>query len=382
MIPLFILFSLGQVGRISLFNQQINFYLYEILMVVYLLWLIYKYHFVAAAARWYKSILIFCGILVLSFVVSIYKFSGFENLIGGLYLGRLILYFLFFIYLNFHLKKIPNSKFQIQNSILIFSILTFITSIIQYFLYPDLRNLYYLGWDPHLYRTFGLFFDTSISAAVYGLILLYLINSNVKTQMSKPQLKGQNLVNLGMIAVYSLLGLLSFSRGFYISIIITSIYLLFQKKLYRYSAILILLFFVGIYLLPKPAGEGVNLKRTFSIESRILENKKAIEIWQKNPILGIGYNRIGAVKEVEPESHSRAGFPSSFLIILATVGLLGAISFIIMLKNLAMISNPSKLYILFLSIFSLFDNILLHPFILFLMFGFLAVEVSRARTLQ
>lgn len=343
-----ILFTLGQLGRISFINQQINFYFYEISLGISLLVLFFKYKFKPIKFAWikYKAILIFPSLLFISFFIDIFNYSSFANLVSALYLVRIIFYFIFFLYLKFHSDKNINFFKIIKNSLKTVAILTIFSTLIQYFLYPDLRNLIYQGWDPHLYRTFGVFFDTSISAAIFG-VLFFAIK--------------QPLIKLAYLIIVTL----SFSRSVYLGILLTITYILIQKKEFKKLALFILFFLIIVLIIPKPAGEGVNLKRIYSISSRAVDYQIGIDLWKNKPIFGYGYNRIRYIKNSE-SLHSGAGFNSSYLTILVSSGIIGLISFISMLWSLRRTNKIAPILILFLGIISLFDNILLHPFILFL----------------
>ncbi len=365
---LFSLLSLGQLGRISLYNQQVNFYFYEVFASGWFVWLFIKYRLkpLYIGFTQFKYIYFFLVFLLASYLFNIAGYSSFQNIVAMLYLVRLSFYFLFFIYLIYHLKNKSIRNSGLNKGMLLFILLTTVFFLVQYFLYPDLRNLFYLGWDPHLYRVFGLFLDTSTTAAIIGTIILYLLIDFKKIKLNK------NL-KIIILALFSILGLLTYSRGFYIAISITLIYFLFKQKLFKLIAVFILLFVVGLYLLPKPFGEGVNLKRTFSINSRITNYQEGLKIWQKNPIFGVGYNRIRyakeqlAILEQNPYgNHTLATLNSSFLIILSTGGIIGLVLFFLLLFDLSKLNPLSKYLTIFLSIYSLWDNILLQSFVLML----------------
>lgn len=361
----FFLLSLGQLGRISFFNQQVNVYLYEIFLVFLLIWVFIKVRFepLKKSFKQFKSVYIFLAALLVSNVLTLGSFNGFQNLVGLLYFLRLLLYFMIFFYLK--------DRFSgFSKGIFIFATITAIASLVQYFFYPDLRNLFYLGWDPHLYRVFGLFFDTSSASAIYGLVFLLFILRYKNIELRKE-------IKLTFLFLYSIFGILSFSRIFYISILLTLFIFLIRKKLYSYLFLVILVFSLLLYFAPKPQGEGVNLTRVFSIVSRTENYKTALDIWKKNPIFGAGYNKLRYIKEkVTTPSHSGASFHSSFLIILATSGIIGLVAFLFVLLRLAKISDVSLYHTLFLSIFSLGDNILLQPFVLILFLIFLLFELN------
>ncbi|MFA6016550.1 MAG: O-antigen ligase family protein [Patescibacteria group bacterium] len=345
-----ILFSLGQLGRISFFNQQVNFYLYEVALALNLFVLFFKYRFQPVKDAWknFKPIFFFLGILLISLIVDWAKYNLFENTVGALYLYRLHLYLIYFVYLHYHVKINEDFSKVIKRGVLVIAALTIISTLIQYFLYPDLRNLIYQGWDPHLYRTFGVFFDTSIAAAIFGIFFLTI---------NQPLIKN----------IYLILIALSFSRSIYIGLSLTLLYLFMQQKRLK-KIILFILFFVAlIFFIPKPSGEGVNLTRLYSITSRFIDYQQGIKLWKNKPIIGYGYNRIRYVKNSD-SVHSGATFSSSFLTILVSSGLLGLLSFIWVLWSFRKSNKIASSLLIFLSIISLFDNVLLHPFILFLLF--------------
>ena len=337
------LFSLGQLGRISFFNQQINLYLYEVAMAISIFFLFIKYRFEPVKKGWkkFRPIFIFIFILFTSILFDWQKFNLFQNIVGLLYLFRLILYFMYFFYIKNYLSTI-------KNGLLLIAILTIISTLIQYFLYPDLRNLIYQGWDPHLYRTFGVFFDTSISAAIFGVFFLTINQPIIKI-------------------IYLLLIALSFSRSIYIGFSLTLFYIFIRQKKFLKVGLFSLFFITLIFFIPKPSGEGVNLKRIYSIVSRAEDYKQGINLWKDKPIFGYGYNRIRYIKNSQ-SIHSGATFSSSFLTILVSSGLFGLISFVWLLWSLSKSNKTAPILLIFLCIISLFDNILLHPFILFLFF--------------
>ncbi|OGK14693.1 hypothetical protein A2859_05135 [Candidatus Roizmanbacteria bacterium RIFCSPHIGHO2_01_FULL_37_16b] len=365
----FFLLSLGQLTRISFFGQQINIYLYEILAIFILLNFLIKYGLGPLSEYFKKFKFVYFLFLYLpfSFLLLFGDFKALENFISLLYYLRLVLYFLYFFYLTYHLKKQLDFKNVLLRSLNIFIFLTIISSLAQYFWYPELRNLLYAGWDPHLYRLFGTFLDTSVAGAVYGIILLTLF------------LKGSEFIKtkwlfIGLLVIYFLFTVFTYSRSLYLTLFLLGLLYAATKKRLREFIIFAVIFLILLIVAPKPFGEGVNLMRTFSIESRLDDYKTAINIWQKRPFFGYGYNRIRYVKrqmnisdEVGSDiTHSGASFHSSFLVILVSGGIIGLILFIGVLYQLYNLSEMSKYLLLFLGLLSLTDNIFLHPFILFL----------------
>jgi len=92
------LFSLGQLGRVSFFGQQVNFYLYEVVLTFSLFFLLFKYRFEPVNQFWknYKPVFLFFSVLIISLLVGLNNYSLFENIVGFLYLlesGTLVLLF-------------------------------------------------------------------------------------------------------------------------------------------------------------------------------------------------------------------------------------------------------------------------------------------------
>jgi O-antigen ligase len=273
------------------------------------------------------------------------------------------MYFLYGTFLYYWVKK---NKFNQRLSLIIsnLALIVIFFSFIQYFLYPDLRNLYYLGWDEHLYRMFGLFFDTSIAATIYSLFFIYFLN----------QEKMDKKIKIIVLFLFLTAIVLSFSRATYLVLFLTLLIYLILKKKVKFILFFLTVFFLVLLLAPKPFGEGVNLKRQFSIISRVNDYRLALKIWKNQPIFGIGYNRIGFYKDRSQRlfpSHSSFSFSSSYLIILVTGGIVGLFLFLLALFKLFLIKETGRIYLFFVYVLSLFDNIILHPFIMFLLILFL-----------
>jgi len=356
-----LLFSLGQLGRLSFNNNQINLYAYEIILPIILITLIYKYKFIAfrEAFKKNKILFYFFGLLIIGYLFGIFNYNLNENLVSFLYLFRLTFYFIFFVYISFYIKSKALYKKLLTRSFYLFILIALITSVIQYFFYNDLRNLIYLGWDPHYNRLFGVFFDTSIASSLLGLILIFLYK--------------QKKYFIALLAFICMI--LTYSRSSYLALVIVFIFDLLSQKNYRIKLSIFLLAIAIFLLAPKNFGVGVGLTRTFSISSRINDYKNALKIWNQYPVFGVGYNRIQYVKEKlnllnkyeKYPLHSAASFSSSYLIILVSTGIIGLFLAILAQFKLVLINKKIFPYILFITLMSFTDNILLHPFILLIL---------------
>ena len=358
----FILFSFGQLGRISFLGQQINLYLYEIFVFFIILYLFVKYKFkpLVQSLNRLKIIYLFFLFIFIGFFVDLKSYSFEQNLVSFLYQARLWLYFTFFIYFLYEVKRNSTLSKKIIFPFLIFVVLTIASSIVQYFLYPDLRNVIYAGWDPHLYRLFGVFFDTFLAGAVYGLIFIFLLKNTDRLPLPK-------FINKTLLIIFFIFIFFTYSRWLFVAFFLTVLIMFFKKRTYKNVAILLMLFAGLIFLLPKQFGEGVNLLRTTSIKTRIADYPNAVSLWLKKPIFGYGYNRLRYISHAQNlESHAAAGF-SSFLIVLVAGGVIGFLLFLASLINQTYSKSTAGDYLIFVVLLSLADNVILHPFVIFLL---------------
>ncbi|MCX7955760.1 MAG: O-antigen ligase family protein [Patescibacteria group bacterium] len=349
---IFFLFSFGQLGRITLFERQINFYIYEIFLLFFIFALFLKFKFkpIIYFFKNEKKFFLLPLFLFISYLINFYRFNYFQNLIAFLYLLRITFYLLYFLYIFYWTKEEKKNKKIIANSLKIFYFLTIITTITQYFLYPNLRNLMYLGWDPHLERAFGVFFDTSIAGAVFGLIFF-------------------NEKNIFLKIIFALFLILTYSRAIILSFFIALFYVFFSNKKSFFIFLTILLLMIGfLILIPKPEGEGAKLTRTYTIVSRVKDYQEAINLFFKKPVFGFGYNHLRYVRGIE-NSNAGSNFSSSYLTILATSGIIGLLGFIAFIKIIWKKYEVKRTLLIFIFIASFFDNIFLHPFVLFLFFS-------------
>ncbi len=368
------LFSFGQIGRLTPFELPIYGNIYEILLTVPLFILIEKYTNLKQFKKlpFIKPFVVFSIWLFISLLISLFWYSGLQNFIAMLYFVRLLFYFVFFIYFFNYVNKNREVIPYYISIISATALITIIFSFVQYFLYPNLGNLAYLGWDPHLYRLVGLFFDPPLTASVFFLLTLFLLIT----------LKSSRL-KIVFACSFAVLFFLTYSRGAFIALFITIAFYSFRKMKLQYVAFFVAAVILGVLLIPKNGSEGINLLRTSSINTRFIDYTKAVSIWQKSPVTGIGFNHIRFEKDSYEEnpiaekfnpSHASSSFHSSFLMILVTGGIIGLGLFLWLLRNAAGINAFAFYSVIFLSVFSLFDNLLLHPFVLFLWFTLISIS--------
>jgi hypothetical protein len=202
--------------------------------------------------------------------------------------------------------------------------LVFLWGLIQFIWLPDTRFLKTFGWDDHYYRLIGTLFDPGFT----GLLLVMTLVGLMSWQLPKTgqQKSWATWGLLGSSLALTIGVLLTYSRASYVSLAISLAWL--GWRAWRQRRLQVLLISVlatvclvgGIPFLPTPAGEGVNLERTSTINARIDTNWLAIH--QLKPIewwLGRG---LFVTKSVATPDNStlpdHAQLPDNLLVALLT----------------------------------------------------------------
>lgn len=271
-------------------------------------------------------------------------------------------------------KKIP--------LILFFSgLIILIGGYIQYFLYPGLRNLLYEGWDEHFYRMFSSFFDPNflgIFLVLYTLLTLYFA-------FSTKQLLWRCFFSLTIfISIVALF--LTYSRNSYIVFFVSLILFLLlhgmKKWIIGLVCISFILLSIGLVVFAHHS-EGTNLLRSVSTISRVQSLRGAVTIFSEHPVLGVGFDAYRYAQrgmgylpgDQWEQGHNGAGVNDSFLLVLATTGIIGFSLFLwflyIIIKQDWIETKKSPLGVLLLTSFitillgSFFENAFFYPSLLF-----------------
>ena len=280
------------------------------------------------------TILFFLIFLLGCLGTIIHVSSIFEFFVSMSYSLRFFSYILLLI----PILSLPHKSIIFMKKELLFSGFIFIfLGYVQYFYYPSLRNLYYLGWDEHLYRLFSTLLDPNF-AGVYALLIFYLFLS-FDIFYKKNFLIGKFLVFItGSIYILAAF-FLTYSRSSYVAFIISSLLFVFLIGKKRMLLVLFLVFTIGILLLPKGfGGEGVNLTRTASIFARVNAVSNGLYIFMTSPVIGVGFNtlrftnvKLGLISPIESiTSHAANGIPNSYIFILATTGIVGVLLYLVL----------------------------------------------------
>lgn len=267
-----------------------------------------------------KNLFGFLGILSVSFLINIPKFKPWELTVGFLYLVRYLVYSFLFLVVFDLVGNLKNFQKFFQNCFFLWGVILSVLGICQYIFFPDIRSVSSLGWDLHYYRVVGPFLDPNFMGCLLSLAAVYFL-----------ALSRWPFLILTFISL-----LFTYSRGSYLSFFLGSFTVFTLKKREKIIFITIIIFIISMILLPRPGGEGVKLERVVSFFQRVENWQTAIKIWERYPLLGVGFNnyryaqrKFGFLSSADWKfSHAGAGVDNSFLFILVTSGLIGEILFI------------------------------------------------------
>jgi len=332
----------------------------------------------------FKEMAIFGSLAAFSLFINATRLSVREFLPSFFYLLRLWTYFLFYPALFNFLQK---EKIKIASCLFWLGVAIAGLALAQYFLLPDTRFLFNFGWDDHYYRAIGSFLDPGYTGILLTLSFLALI-VNFLERKEKPILERV----LGGLLILAALGL-SFSRISYLALALGLGAILFFYRKFGYFLTIILFFSLIVFLIPKPAGEGVNLWRLNSFWAKEVNYQQVWQIIRKNALWGVGYNayryaqhNYGFLDEANWETnHAGAGADNSFLFVWATCGLGGLAAFLylwgkILQKSFQQIFQQKSALLVFVSILVLILtamtlNCLFYPWIM-VWFMFLLVQFT------
>jgi len=332
----------GQLLQLTPPGQTIRLQTLDLLAAALFLLLLPRYKKIISDPL-FKPLAIFSALCAASLFIA--AINGAVGPAALLYLIRFVAYTSF--YFAFRLRGVKTYYLVLWAAVFV------ILGLAQYLFLPDMRILKYLGFDDHYFRLIGTFFDPNYS----GLVLA------VFTIMSMTIKKRRFIFLLPLTTL-----VLTFSRASYLSLAAGIIYLIFSQKKFKLLFSLIILALL-LYLAPKPFGEGVNLLRTFSIQSRWQNQVQAINLFAKNPFFGVGFNTLKN-SSIALVPNLTSGVDNSFLFVLTTTGIAGFAAFLYLIKVAWQLTqNPTaRAALIAILVHSLFNNSLFFSWNLVLIF--------------
>jgi hypothetical protein len=330
-----VVFPFGQLSRLPLgksFGSEVHLYLGDIFLgLAFAFWLGNKLlkgkNSGLIKLPLFNPLACFVFSAVLSLFFNFSRFSAGEILISGLYLVRWLVYAGLFLMVVDLKQTFPEfQKKQLRKLLIVLGVFVAVFSLVQYVIWPDLRALSLVGWDPHYSRAVGTFLDPGFTGLILVLTLVLLVG---KESVNK-------IIVWGLGGMVYLALALTYSRSSYLAFLIGMGVIAKVKKTPRLFIFASLLMLSTFLFLPRPPGGGGKLSRWYSIEARINNWRQAIRIGWDHPVLGVGFNTYrysqrdyGFLMPKEWQtSHAGAGADSSLLFVFATTGLVGLGSYL------------------------------------------------------
>jgi O-antigen ligase len=332
---LIIIFPLLEVGKISFPNSvsiSVNDALVSIVFICFLA--LVAFGKIKTKGRLFKPIVVFFTVGLASLLINIPNYKLDQIAVSSLYLLRWIAYSsLYLVVINLH----TNDKKYLTKLLFISGCIILFLGILQFVFYQNLGNLFYLGWDIHLYRLFSTFFDPNFAGAFFSIFTVYMLGYLLHEKNRAKRFYIWALALLSVLAV-----VLTYSRSSLVALGV-SIFI-FLALIRKGKYILLFLLLLAIIILSSPKifqTEGTNLFRSYSSIERVKNSKVAFDIFQRSPIIGVGFNtyryaqyEYGYLKgDKWAITHSGSGADNSYLFILATTGVIGFVAYLMLLSR-------------------------------------------------
>lgn len=323
--------------------------------------------------KWLIAALIFTSIAFLSLVLSPLTLTPNQYLQSFAYPARFAIYILFGWTL---LSGVYPKILEDANKIFLLSGVGLAAlGLLQLVFIPDLMFLANEGWDPHFFRTVSTLLDPNFTGVYLALTLVIIASQTNKLLPKKIFLLLFTVTYLAFITTFSRSSALAFIFAFS-----AMAFLKKSPKLFLFGVVLFAGFFLVFNTYQKSVAKPRNIDRQQSAQARFDTWQQGFEMFQKSPILGVGFNtyrfaldQYGLGTSGFIQSRGSSTNDSSLLYVLATTGILGIISylgFLGLVFRQALLSKNDWGIVLAASITGLlvnsfFVNSLFYPWIIF-----------------
>jgi putative inorganic carbon (hco3(-)) transporter len=334
-----------------------------------------------------RPILLFFLTLLLSLIANVFRYQLTELGVAALYALRWLL----FASMYFVVRDVtPSFRRVLPDALTLSGAAILVIGYVQYFYYSNLRNLFYLGWDDHLYRMFSSFLDPNFAGAFFVLYFLFLLGQLFTVYSSSGARSKQfsshsvRTITISILAFATFAAIfLTTSRSAFLMLaagLIIFFMLIGQKKwLFIFAGITVIIIIPAsrfFYL------ENVNPLRIASSEARVETARNALTIIAQNPVFGVGFNAYRYAQyaygfrnpDTRYPSHADSGTDNSFLFVFATAGVAGFAAFLHLLYRIYYTGKQQKnrvqgavliAMLVGIVINSLFINSLFYPHLMF-----------------
>jgi len=370
---LLIIFPLGQLTRLPLSLPGINIYVHDLIIALILIIGFENYRKEKNIPPLTKQITAFLTVALFSWLINLSRWGIKDSFLGSLYLLRWFAYSSIYFATHWLARNSKGFKKKTVSLMIISGTVVAVLGLIQYFYYPNFRPMTIFGWDPHLYRIVGTFYDPGFTSMICLLTLIFLI-IHYWNQVVKKNFK----ILFLLLIIYSVLAL-TYARSGYLAFLVAAATIGLKKKSLKIFLFCTGLLALTILILPRQPGIGTKLERKDTLWARIKSWENGAKIISTSPLSGIGFNNYrlaqkekGFLENNWLDSHSGAGLDSSLLFVTATTGILGLITYFYFLYAIFKLSfkanSKIKLIVLTTTMsllaHSLFNNSLFYPWVL------------------
>lgn len=345
---LFILsLSLGQFGAVSFSDGAANLYLSDGLLVSLLLvWFLESLlaaKSLRVSLRLAGPIFLFAVVGLASLLAAAARLSLEQWLVSSFYWLRWVLYALLFFVVDDLKQKRSGVALGVIKVLLVSGVVLALSGFIQFIFVPDFGLMAKeFGWDPHRNRLLSAFFDPNFTGAFLAMTLTLVLATALppsRFRASRPEegcVAHPSGLMLAMATVLASALFLTFSRSAWLllGVVVGVLGLLRWRFLLLLS---LLLAFLAYFLVPRVQTRLAGVTDPAdSAHFRLLSWQKTVEIARDYFWTGVGFNAFryaqadyGFFDYRQPlGGHAGAGSDSSWLLVLATTGIFGFLSYV------------------------------------------------------
>ena len=333
-------------------------YAHDILLVLLLVWAYATQIMDGTRVRLLHSLYAFFFVGLASLVLHISLFGGTLTFLSSLYLLRWFIYVEVYVLVASKKQKFPWTEWLYASSVLFAAV-----GLVQYLLYPDLRNLTYLGWDPHYYRLFSTLLDPNFAGII--LVLGFFLGFGF--------IKRRPLLIVSELLLFAAF-LLTYSRSSYLAFIAGIVTYACITKQRQLALGLLLLFFGAIAVLPIRDIDILRVNRLDSAVARLGNWERGMDLFGESPLIGWGFNTLRFVQtqrhwvdDTQIVSRAGGGLDNSFIFLLATTGVVGLASYLWILNSIILSARRNAVLLVSLAaiiVHAFFVNSLFYPWVM------------------
>jgi len=345
---------LGQVGGISL-TPGVVVYVHDVFLAVLLADVLLHFRYRKFRnLQMTNAVLFFVGAAVVSLLFNVNALGWPTVGVASLYLIRWVFYAaVVFVVVQ---KFLPPVRWLY--GLFAVGVGFGVLGLFQFFLYPDLRNLMYLGWDPHYYRLFSTLLDPNFAGILFVLTCLLglALWENKKVRI---------WICLG--EVVSAIGLLlTYSRSSYLAAAAAIVTLAILQKQWKILLAILILGLLVVFI-PRTQGSTLSLLRADSTFARVGSWEQGVALISAAPLFGHGFDTLRYLTPASPASKSAAGLDSSILFVGATTGVVGMLAYGYLIFSMIKTGRKNIVYLASLAaigVHSLFVNSAFYPWVM------------------